>query len=645
MADPREALYEQLAADTVPTIVLSPGSQTDPLRCYFRLQKIPLSEEKDIRLPYEALSYTWGASLFPQRIICRLPISSSSSTATTIPSAFRGAPKINSTELTIPITQNLYDALVHLRHGWESRELWVDAICINQLDNVEKASQIPLMGRVYFHSKRVIIWLGLSDEDTAQTLALMNLLATNAKFETGLSRPTIEAHEREVRSQFDEARHLQRGLPSWESERGKWQALAIFLSRPWCSRVWILQEVILAPDAIVQVGDHSMDWADFCTAVTFLVQKYFSTSVLRGVTNLADCVDRLVLPCTFSRCVWPTKWTNPAAGRMKLCELLIATHLSQSTVPRDKVYALLALANEYSILVDYEVELRDVYVDVARHLLSKTDTCERSLCLASVQHYPEIDVEFPSWVPIWHVPLRFTRIGDGEIESIEFKFKAGGDYGIEVSRHSFNPLILQLDGFVLGRVETSHKIDGGLGEPYNAWDLLVFARGLLDSTTPYPTGGSVDAAIISTIITVTNGHDAVTFSDLFMGVFQRKLAHLASKSKVDEVLAMIDEWGAEISKLEAISQKPISHEKLHQGYKETLPGRKFFRTEEGFLGLGPHILEPGDLVCVLFGFKVPYVLRPIDEGFLLIGECYVHGVMNSESLREGRKNSRVFKIF
>src|ERR1700722_6971455 len=123
MAISREALYEQLPADTVRTIVLSPGSQTDPLRCHFRLQKIPPSEKKDVRLSYEALSYTWGAPIFSQYIACRSATwASSSSTAMTILRTLHSGRKLKSTEVTISITQNLYDALVHLRQRWTSRD-------------------------------------------------------------------------------------------------------------------------------------------------------------------------------------------------------------------------------------------------------------------------------------------------------------------------------------------------------------------------------------------------------------------------------------------------------------------------------------------------------------------------------------------
>ena len=58
--------------------------------------------------------------------------------------------------------------------------------------------------------------------------------------------------------------------------------------------------------------------------------------------------------------------------------------------------------------------------------------------------------------------------------------------------------------------------------------------------------------------------------------------------------------------------------------------RRLFSTQRGFLRLGPEILEPGDVICIFPLLPVPFVLRPVDDHFLLVGECYVDGVMDAE---------------
>jgi hypothetical protein len=53
-------------------------------------------------------------------------------------------------------------------------------------------------------------------------------------------------------------------------------------------------------------------------------------------------------------------------------------------------------------------------------------------------------------------------------------------------------------------------------------------------------------------------------------------------------------------------------------------GRRFLVTEEGYIGLAPNIAQKGDIVCVLLGGEVPFVLRPLKDGYYkLIGEWCV----------------------
>ncbi|GAW14008.1 hypothetical protein ANO14919_034000 [Xylariales sp. No.14919] len=76
-------------------------------------------------------------------------------------------------------------------------------------------------------------------------------------------------------------------------------------------------------------------------------------------------------------------------------------------------------------------------------------------------------------------------------------------------------------------------------------------------------------------------------------------------------------------------------------------GRVFARTRREYYVLGPAALEAEDIVCVLFGGKVPFCLRPWGKRYLLVGECYVHGLMKGEAidmLVRGELREKVFDI-
>lgn len=91
---------------------------------------------------FTALSYVCGTE-FTRRITC------------------------NGTE--VPISQNCYDALISLR-SLHVTTVWADAVCINQKDHTEKASQIALMDEIYTWAQTVYIWLGSEDETRSRAI-------------------------------------------------------------------------------------------------------------------------------------------------------------------------------------------------------------------------------------------------------------------------------------------------------------------------------------------------------------------------------------------------------------------------------------------------------------------------------------------
>jgi hypothetical protein len=75
-------------------------------------------------------------------------------------------------------------------------------------------------------------------------------------------------------------------------------------------------------------------------------------------------------------------------------------------------------------------------------------------------------------------------------------------------------------------------------------------------------------------------------------------------------------------------------EDIRQFHAACLPSheRKFGITRRGNFCLLPRFSKPNDLVCIPFGSKVPFIIRPIEEDHINIGECYLHGAMHGEAL-------------
>jgi hypothetical protein len=62
-----------------------------------------------------------------------------------------------------PIHHNLYLAMLHLRSSTHVLPLWVDAICINQVDMPERNAQVAMMSFIYTRAQKVVAWLGVKE--------------------------------------------------------------------------------------------------------------------------------------------------------------------------------------------------------------------------------------------------------------------------------------------------------------------------------------------------------------------------------------------------------------------------------------------------------------------------------------------------
>lgn len=139
---PTEYLYDPITdTDGIRLLELHPALHaSEELHCSLRHTTLSQCDTRDIFNNYTALSYVWG-SPDKTHIIW-----------------------INDGK-SLPITANLFSALHDIRHKTSPIFLWADAICINQLDGLEKAMQISLMAQIYAGALHTIIHLGSAESD------------------------------------------------------------------------------------------------------------------------------------------------------------------------------------------------------------------------------------------------------------------------------------------------------------------------------------------------------------------------------------------------------------------------------------------------------------------------------------------------
>ena len=166
--------------------ILPDEDQKAPIRC--ELFHYSLQEFDEQTHLYDALSYVWGASDKPQFIFIHEHDQSNTH--------------------KLPVTKNLYEALLRLRTRFIERIIWIDAVCINQEDDREKEHQIQLMAKIYGHANRIIVWLGEAADDSTQ--AIQNIrVAGSRKLTAPLDNETVR------------------------------QSVVALLERPWFRRIWV----------------------------------------------------------------------------------------------------------------------------------------------------------------------------------------------------------------------------------------------------------------------------------------------------------------------------------------------------------------------------------------------------------------------
>jgi hypothetical protein len=130
---------------------------------------IPIPSEPDdcpsFEPTYEALSYTWGSSSGLKEIYVDDLTEN------------RNAPR-----KTIRIHRNLENALRYLRCVGKARMLWIDALCINQLDLDERSAQVQRMAGIFKYANRVIVWLGMPSSTSAHVFCTLSTLGSQVEF-------------------------------------------------------------------------------------------------------------------------------------------------------------------------------------------------------------------------------------------------------------------------------------------------------------------------------------------------------------------------------------------------------------------------------------------------------------------------------
>jgi hypothetical protein len=200
---------------------------------------------------------------------------------------------------TFKVRPNLFDALFQLRETFPLDYVWIDAICINQTSVAEKEHQVGLMDQIYQCASQVIIWLGKAGPGTNRLLSLfrdIERVPHEDFYAESMYTASITNPDNFIFEENAEGRVMQKlGLPPLASQA--WDVALLFFRRRWFTRIWIIQEAVLAGDPVILCGRHRISWGAVARCYSLGTQaRVFSAVMTRQMisTNPADVLSEMM---------------------------------------------------------------------------------------------------------------------------------------------------------------------------------------------------------------------------------------------------------------------------------------------------------------------------------------------------------------
>ncbi|KAK5684820.1 hypothetical protein LTS10_002895 [Elasticomyces elasticus] len=661
---------------------------------------------------YDAISYTWGGDEPAHDLIVE--------------------------GCLLTVGTNAFEMLQDRATSEETRRLWLDCICINQVDLREKEVQIPLMPKIYEGANRTIVFLN-NEPDAEQVLSLLLDLEDRpwlVDMPQGVPdrlRSWVEFQQKERPLRFS----------MLEALDFRFRALAHLLVNEWFCRMWIFQEVIFSKKIHIRAGGIWIDWELFATVMKLLSDPDTYTLVGRDIlyTWMHESVDVLRTDSLFPR-LWSgaqsqeleklgmhvlrqnfllaharddeERRRETALARPPLSRVLSTLAAAKATNPQDMIYALLNVceeAGQTGFTPNYSLSSSQTYVKLA-HRWIFTRELPGVLQHAGIGHGRNIDVA--SWVPDWTCldmtsPLRNRGYGAGIRDSCvigppakgEEGFRRGYEVGDEpdLNMRLVSPRILSMKGLF---VDTIEKMTDNSFSVLNFDGLFthreseverskeVDAQNLAETLPEEYEGGSRhgkqsrgeafwrclvgDAAVVP--LRTTTAHNPAqlglstysfdlkyerpapqAYEELFEAECVQRTKKfprlrprkwLPPKRDLNTYFRGVVRDG-QVPRLDVSSMENgapndplvvLQDRRFTEAFASTAVGRKFAITEDRRMALVPRETLRGDIVCVFVGMEVPYLLRQMPttstrREFQLVGECYVHGIMDGEAFESG----------
>lgn len=583
--------YTALTKDSIRLLDIS-ISASDEILCNIRT--VSLNESPN----YYALSYAWGSTNTLHPVICN-------------------------GQQGMKIADNLYEAIRTLFKPPINIDfpIWIDGISINQEDDEEKSEQVGRMGDVFWGAKKVLVWLGPTEN---QSDLAMDWLEGLSKILPRIARaPQIY--------EFEEY-----GLPDMYHQ--DWLALGHLYRRKWFGRLWTFQEAVLATKLLIVCGEKSVEGE-----LLFMVAKELNRLFLFRLTYAGYSVPDHEDGITAITIVWNVSRQMEAYGAIRIISLLRIADKKVCLYPRDRIYAMLgmtALSFKNRIRVSYtktsEQDAVEPYIDCTTACIEDGEMGILQLVAGRTRM---------QGLPSWCLNLQSSQ---GPIRTFPTYVRAGiswnghnnrhGQSAITIHSNKLNAIGFQMDTVseVIDGVcswESGQEI-GGRAMRFLHWEgqcreLACKTKGRPLETTP--------VEHIFTISCTTRSNSWELKDRLMQKLYGDFIEGMARQA---------------IGRYDLDPRPPVETRPFYyEGFQAVVcnsRGRRYFSTENGRLGVGPPEIKQGDRVCIFYGMGPVFILRPVKSEFkewYFVGDAFVHELMELDEIRQdGRGTDEVFTI-
>ncbi|VUC29562.1 unnamed protein product [Clonostachys rosea] len=582
-------IYQPIAADTnsreTRLVTVQPGAWAKPIVISF--EHVSLLRKG---FPsFEALSYCWGD---PEKIEeVRVE---------------QGG--------VLHVTKNLSLALRHLRHEKsKTRTLWIDDLCINQADQNEKSMHVQWMGYVYQTAPRVVVFLGELGGRNAQAMDLLVEYGNSYTVNQKTSKINIK---RGYEGSFI------RGTETPDLNQVQTNDINDLMSRPWFSRLWVIQEVALMTDpknSTVQCGNKSVSWEEFRRGY-WLMSVHPPENMLRPGSKLAAL--KAIPEASYALC-------DPSWG-MNIVDVFWGVQEFGCSEFLDRFYGVLSLLKredlKYDIKVDYKISPGNLFEKVQRIEIKTVGVHLLRFCELERQKPGNEQLagqrQGRSWVPMpANMPSFLSVMPPNPMVRFKSKYRFHNDGCLEVYGES------------IGSIVSVFNCEGLANDWKNGADFAfilnelhyLYTIGLL--RVQNKDVENVEATLMAAVEVLSRhlcdesspGHKNPSHSGL-----RSFVSEFCNKKRLDPMV--IPEIEDETLRDVAV----LVRENLDEIFRKP---PVLYLTDKGDIGLGTSATARGDRVCAIYGVHNFMILRP-DGAFRyrVVGPTCVSGQELAEAI-------------